>query len=412
MRREQDRRHAAVAQSSGPMISVTIDSPSQDIGPHWDDLVRRASSNVFMNPAALRAACATDFADTRMLLAWEEGAGTRKLAGVWALRLRKIAPFWPMVLEGLPYDYAFLSSPVVDPGYVNEVIPAFFAAIEKSPMLPDVVSLHSLDAECPSYPAMLRELAIRGVTPLLLAEDARPFVTREFGVKRSGSTRKKLRQEWKRLTALGAVEVVNDRTPAGAEQAFEAFLALEQASWKGVKGTALLSDPRDAAFVRRLLQNLAAQGDASVALLRVDGEAIAAPGADVLRRYGLYLENRVQRDIRQVLARRAADRQDYRGAVCRFADPGDQLLRGGSKLHGPALGRTPDHGRYAGRCRPGKIVCLPVGSRSPARLPVLAELARPAPSPAFTSDAEETEPGDAPIRSRRAYITRVIYKFS
>jgi len=258
------------------MISVTIDSPSQDIGPHWDDLVRRASSNVFMNPAALRAASATDFADIRMLLAWEEGAGTRKLAGVWALRLRKIAPFWPVVLEGLPYNYAFLSSPVVDPGYVNEVIPAFFAAIEKSPSLPDVVSLHSLDAECPSYPAMLRELAIRGVTPLLLAEDARPFVTREFGVKRSGSTRKKLRQEWKRLTALGAVEVVNDRTPAGAEQAFEAFLALEQASWKGVKGTALLSDPRDAAFVRRLLQNLAAQGDASVALLRVDGEAIAA----------------------------------------------------------------------------------------------------------------------------------------
>ena len=39
---EQDRRRAAVAQSMGPMISVTIDSPRQDIGPHWDDLVRRA----------------------------------------------------------------------------------------------------------------------------------------------------------------------------------------------------------------------------------------------------------------------------------------------------------------------------------------------------------------------------------
>ena len=258
------------------MISVTIDSPNTDIGPHWDDLVRRASSNVFMNPAALQAACATDFAQIRMLLAWEEGADARRLVGVWALRLRKIAPFWPMVLEALPYNYAFLSSPVVDPAHVNAVIPAFFAAIENSPSLPDVVSLHSLDAECPSYAAMLRELAIRGVPPLLLAKDARPFVTREFGVKRSGSTRKKLRQEWKRLTALGAVEVVNDRTPAGAERAFETFLALEKASWKGVKGTALLSDPRDAAFVRRLLQNLAARGDASVALLQVSGEAIAA----------------------------------------------------------------------------------------------------------------------------------------
>jgi CelD/BcsL family acetyltransferase involved in cellulose biosynthesis len=247
-----------------------------DIGPHWDDLVRRASSNVFMNPAALQAAGVTDFARIQMLLAWEEGAEERKLVGVWALRLRKMAPFWPMMLEALPYKYAFLSSPVVDPAYVNAVIPAFFAAIEKSPSLPDVVSLHSLDAESPSYAAMLRELAIRGIAPLMLAEEARPFVTREFGVKRSGSTRKKLRQDWKRLTALGAVEVVNDRTPAGAGQAFETFLALEKASWKGVKGTALLSDPRDAAFVRRLLQNLAAQGNASVALLRVNGEAIAA----------------------------------------------------------------------------------------------------------------------------------------
>jgi CelD/BcsL family acetyltransferase involved in cellulose biosynthesis len=260
----------------GPMISVTIDSPNPHLGPHWDDLVRRASSNVFMNPAALEAACATGFAGIEMLLAWGEDAGGRKLVGVWALRLRKMAPFWPTVLEALPYNYAFLSSPVVDPAHVNAVIPAFFAAIEKSPSLPDVVSLHELDTEDPSYPAMLRELAARGVTPLMLSASARPFVTPEFGVKRSGSTRKKLRQDWNRLTALGSVEVVNDRTPAGAVQAFETFLALEKASWKGEEGTALLSDPRDAAFVRRLLQNLAARGDASVALLRVDGEAIAA----------------------------------------------------------------------------------------------------------------------------------------
>ena len=123
---------------------------------------------------------------------------------------------------------------------------------------------------------MLRELAARGVTPLMLSESARPFVTREFGVKRTGSTRKKLRQDWNRLSALGAVEVVNDRTPEGAELAFETFLALEKASWKGDQGTALLSDSKDAAFVRRLMQGLSAQGNASVALLRVDGEAIAA----------------------------------------------------------------------------------------------------------------------------------------
>jgi hypothetical protein len=101
-------------------------------------------------------------------------------------------------------------------------------------------------------------------------------VTRESGVKRSGSTRKKLRQDWKRLSAAGAADVVNDRTPAAVTAAFETFLALEAHSWKGARGTALLCDKNDAAFVRRLIAELAEQGTASVALLRIDGRAIAA----------------------------------------------------------------------------------------------------------------------------------------
>lgn len=258
------------------MISVTIDSPNSDIGPLWDDLVRRASSNAFMNPAALMAAGETGFASIRMLLAWEEGEGPRKLVGVWALQSRQVAPLWPRVLEALPYTYAFLSSPVVDFACVEGVIAAFFAAIASSRSLPRVVSLPSLDVECPTYPAIRKELASRGIEPLILSETARPFVTPAFGVKRSGSTRKKLRQEWNRLSAIGTVDVVNDRSLDGALRAFESFLALEKASWKGAHGTALLSDPHDAAFVRRLFNNLAAQGSASVALLRVNGEAISA----------------------------------------------------------------------------------------------------------------------------------------
>src|SRR3954451_23716451 len=110
---EQDRRRAAAAHSMGPMISVTIDSPNSDIGPAWDDLVRRASSNVFMNPAALVAAAETGFARIRVLQAWqqEQGSDERKLVGVWALQMRKFMPFWPVILEALPYAYSFLSSP-------------------------------------------------------------------------------------------------------------------------------------------------------------------------------------------------------------------------------------------------------------------------------------------------------------
>ena len=47
-------------------------------------------------------------------------------------------------------------------------------------------------------------------------------------------------------------------------------------SWKGQNGTALLSDKADATFTRRFIANLSDVGGASVALLRVDGKAIAA----------------------------------------------------------------------------------------------------------------------------------------
>src|SRR4051812_9476384 len=258
------------------MISVTICSPDPGLAAPWDDLSRRASSNVFMNPAALHAASDTRFARVHMLLAWQAGAEPRKLAGVWALQRRKIAPLWPALLEGLPYNYAFLSSPVVDPACVAEVIPAFFAAIAQNPDLPKILSLKDLDAESPSYAAIVAALAAQGGAQLKLSQSERPFATREQGAKRSGSTRKKLRQDWNRLSALGTVDVVNERVPGQIREAFETFLALEFGSWKGAQGTALLCDPADAAFVRRLIGDLAQRQTASVALLRVDGRAIAA----------------------------------------------------------------------------------------------------------------------------------------
>jgi hypothetical protein len=155
------------------------------------------------------------------------------------------------------------------------VIAAFFSAIEDS-TLPKVLNLPSLDTEGPVFAAILTSLARRGAEPLVLSKLSRPYVTRESGVKRSGSTRKKLRQDFNRLSSLGKVEIVNDRTPAAVQQAFEAFLTLEKASWKGERGTALLSHEQDATFVRRLIRDLAERRSASVAQLRVNGEIVAA----------------------------------------------------------------------------------------------------------------------------------------
>src|SRR5205807_375391 len=77
---------------------------------------------------------------------------------------------------------------------------------------------------------------------LKLAEHPRPFLSSVEDRKRSGSTAKKLRQDWNRLSALGAVDVANDRSGDDIRAAFEIFLEMELRSWKGQNGTALLSD--------------------------------------------------------------------------------------------------------------------------------------------------------------------------
>ncbi|MGB3488176.1 MAG: GNAT family N-acetyltransferase [Xanthobacteraceae bacterium] len=228
-----------------------------------------------MEPTALRVAEATGFADVRMLLAWDDAATPRRLVGLWALQVKRIASFWPSVLDSRPFNYAFLSTPVIDPAYVDDVMPAMLAAVQHDPELPKVLHLHSFEQETPCFAALQRELTKQGGAQRILDETNRPYATRDEGVKKSGSTRKKLRQDWNRLSALGAVDVVNDRTPVRVREAFEAFLKLEQASWKGARGTALLCDDADASFVRELVAKLAAEGRVSVALLRVDGKAIA-----------------------------------------------------------------------------------------------------------------------------------------
>jgi len=257
-------------------IYVNICSTELDLAEHWERLASRAAANVFMHPVALNSVLATKFAGLHMLLAWERDAEPEKLVGVWALQEQRITPFGPSFLAAPPYDYAFLSSPVVDPDHMDEVVPAFLAAIAEHPRLPDVIRLKYLDGQDEAHAAIVRALNARGSENLTLSERARPFASKDLGVKPSGSTRKKLRQDWNRLSALGAVDIVNDRSPAEAREAFEVFLAMEAESWKGENGTALLCSDEDAAFTRQLIGNLAARQSASVALLRVDGRPIAA----------------------------------------------------------------------------------------------------------------------------------------
>src|SRR3954470_23549617 len=96
------------------MIHVNIGVPDLDMTEHWEALARRTAANVFLNPAGLNAAAATGFAHVHALLAWDTSVAPSILVGFWALRERRIAVIGPAVLAAPPYEYSFVSSPVID----------------------------------------------------------------------------------------------------------------------------------------------------------------------------------------------------------------------------------------------------------------------------------------------------------
>ncbi len=196
------------------MISVTVHSPSFELGTDWDDLMSRAHPNVFMSPAALRAADVTMFAKVHLLLAWDDRTQPRRLVGLWAMQQRRSWPFLTSVLDALPFEYAFLSSPVIDPDVAADVMPAFLKAIEQAPSMPRVILMKSLDTEAASYRPLVDAVAARGGRLLTVKSENRPVVCRNSHRPTTGERGKKLRQNWKRMSALGVTIVLTSEPDA------------------------------------------------------------------------------------------------------------------------------------------------------------------------------------------------------
>ena len=254
-------------------MTVEVRSGIVDVGEAWHDLVGRAEPNVFMDPTATGAAHRAGLARIHTLLAWDAGAGPAKLVGLWTLSERAMSFLGPSYLAAPQHDFAFVGNPVIDVDWIETVTPAFLTAIAEHPHLPKVVRIAHLDGDTATCAALAR--AAGGRPSVVLSEHPRAFMTREGGVKRSGATRKKLRQDWNRLSAEGELAVVNRRDSDTAEADFETFLAMEQQSWKGANGTALGSRERDARYARALFADLAQRHAASVAFLTLAGKPIA-----------------------------------------------------------------------------------------------------------------------------------------
>ena len=280
--------HAAAMASRGArtiLVEIADSARLADVRAAWTSLLARADApNVFMDPVLVRAAAATDPAARYCaLLAWKTIDGQRQLVGVWSFAVaRPRQSALPIrVLNVPPCAYSYLATPVIDRDCIDETLDAMLDCIAADARLPKIMALDAMGAEGATYDALMRVLSQRGSAPCVMEQSRRPKLRSELDGKAylekalSSSTRKKLRQHRRRLSEKGAVTSVVASEPEAVRRAFEEFLAIEAAGWKGREGTALLSDKADAAFMRGAVVALAEQGCASVHSLCLDGKPVS-----------------------------------------------------------------------------------------------------------------------------------------
>jgi CelD/BcsL family acetyltransferase involved in cellulose biosynthesis len=87
---------------------------------------------------------------------------------------------------------------------------------------------------------------------------------------------KELRRQRHRLAEHGDVSFKVARTPGDAAHALETFFNLEASGWKAQRGTALMQDDGDAAFIRRAVTALAENGQCEIVTLRAGPSPVAS----------------------------------------------------------------------------------------------------------------------------------------
>ena len=91
----------------------------------------------------------------------------------------------------------------------------------------------------------------------------------------SGRKAKELRRQRRRLSDRGVLAYASATSGEKLRTAAEDFLGLERQGWKGRRGTALLQRPGQAAFMRTMIDQLAARGRSRIDSLTLDGRPIA-----------------------------------------------------------------------------------------------------------------------------------------
>ena len=256
----------------------------------WRALAERANEpNGYYLPGWALAvnACARGRTGVSSLSAWSDAApgGVARLIG-----LMPAISMWRAYKIPLPalvsaHPYGTLCTPPLDRGAASDAATQLIGAARQAgahALILREVSLHG--AAMKTFAEVLRQ---QGLRPRALqfhlracldaTRDAEELLQEALGSKKL----KELRRQRHRLAEHGALRFEVARAPEQVATALETFLRLEASGWKGKRGTALVQDDGDAAFVRRATIALAETGQCEIVTLHAGDMPVAA--AIVLR---------------------------------------------------------------------------------------------------------------------------------
>jgi len=271
--------HASIGASAAPAVptrSVVELLPLSDAGDVYRTLAGSAvADNVFLHPAFLLEAAEALGGHVELLTCLVPGGRAVAAMPVLSMRIGHLAP----ALSFYAHDYAPLGAPLAAKEVPDAVRRLVEGAVEAAGT--DRAVLFPYLPAGGAMAAAIREAAAelgREAIPLDLHERAM-LDRRVDGMDPRRSLPQRRRKEYgrqmRRLHETAPVRLEIAARPGETVRAFEEFLTLEAAGWKGRRGTAMRDLPKIATFARAAVAGLARDGACRILTLRVGGTAVA-----------------------------------------------------------------------------------------------------------------------------------------
>lgn len=233
------------------------------------------ADNVFLHPAFLQEAAEAFGSHVELLTCLVAGGRAVAAMPVVSTRIGRLAP----ALSFFVHDYAPLGAPLVAgdaPGAISGLVEGAIeaAGAGRAVLFPHLPGGSAIAMAIREAAGALGREAVR-----LDCHERAMLDRRVDGIDPRRSLPQRRRKEFgrqmRRLHETAPVRVEVAAMPAEVGRAFEEFLVLEAAGWKGRRGTAMRDLPKVAAFARAAVAGLARDGACRILTLRAGGTAVA-----------------------------------------------------------------------------------------------------------------------------------------